>query len=98
MPKRTFKQRKQKLIVEFNIWMHKVLTSVGGRLMRLGALHQPGDAIHLKKGVTPHLKSRGVFITRSKPVTRYVKDITYSFKNNKIDYIYSDKPIKDLKG
>lgn len=80
---------------KIHIWIHSMLTSTGAYLLRLGALHQPGEPIPLKAGLSPSLSMKAVF-NRRKSECKYVRDIKYSFLKNKIEYVYSDKPIPGL--
>lgn len=88
----SLKKRLNQLKISFNIWKHQLLLDIGANLIRRGALLQYGQPVRLNAGDGPALKGR-YKVNRSKGKTVYVKNMFFDFKNNKITYSWSDKPI-----
>lgn len=84
-------------------WLHtnrKILVArlclrIGAYFIRKGAILQPGQKIKLPKGKGPSLTGKGE-VYRTSSSTVWIQNMYFNFRQNKITYQFSDKPIKDL--
>lgn len=90
----TFKQRWKNVKVDFKIWLSGWLLNIGARLLRRGTLYQVGQPIKLPAGPGPSLTIKNKTVIRKKPVTYFIENIYFNFKQNQINYSWSEKPIK----
>ena len=87
-----FEQSIRKLKSRFKLWKAELLVNWGCRLIREGALLKVGQAVNLPRGEGPSLTGRGTVIRRKAQVV-YVKNIFFNFRENKMTYEWSERPI-----
>lgn len=84
------------LKIKLKIWWNGQLINIGANLIRRGTLYRVGQPIKLPKGYGPALNSAKTKVWRNSATTYWVKNIFFNFKDNCINYSWSDKPIKGL--
>jgi hypothetical protein len=82
------------LKTKFKIWYSQKLLNIGANLLRKGMLYQVGQPVHLPAGYGPALNSAKTRVNRTKSVTYWVQNIFFDFKENKLKFSWSNKPIR----